>query len=231
MSKDKLLLLHGALGASSQFVPLILLLEDRFEVHTLDFEGHGRSPMPDDLPLSMDNFVSNVLGYLQAHSIQQTNIFGYSMGGYVACKMALSHPEMVRRIATLGTKYVWNPEIAAREIGFLDPEKIAAKVPQFAQALAERHTALGWETVVRRTAAMLQTLGETGGLTSADFSSLQLPVRVIVGDRDNTVGIAEAAEIYRLLPQGELEVLPATRHELERVSPERLARSLLEFFL
>jgi pimeloyl-ACP methyl ester carboxylesterase len=230
MSKVKLLLLHGALGASSQFAPLIPSLENRFEIHTLDFEGHGGSPML-DRPFSMDNFVENVLDYLRAHSIEQTHIFGYSMGGYVACKLALAHPELVRRIATLGTKYVWTPEIAAREIGYLDPEKIAAKVPQFAQALAERHTASGWETVVRRTAAMLQTLGETGGLTPANLLSLQLPVRVMAGDRDNTVSIGEAAEIYHLFPLGELEVLPATRHELEKVSPERLAHSLLEFFV
>jgi pimeloyl-ACP methyl ester carboxylesterase len=231
MSKDKLLLLHGALGSTSQFASLIPLLEDRFEIHTLDFEGHGGSPMPSGHPFSMDGFVKNVLDYFQEHSIEQTHIFGYSMGGYVACKLALAHPELVRRIATLGTKYVWTPEIAAREIGYLDPVKIAAKVPQFAQALAERHTESGWETVVRRTAAMLQALGETGGFTPANLLNLQHPVRVMVGDRDNTVSIGEAAEIYRLLPQGELEVLPATRHELDKISPERVARSLLEFFV
>jgi hypothetical protein len=71
------------------------------------------------------------------------------MGGMLRVSWRCRNPEMVRRIATLGTKYVWNPEIAAREVGYLDPEKIAAKVPQFAQALAGRHTALGWETVVR----------------------------------------------------------------------------------
>jgi len=178
----------------------------------------------------MDGFVENGLDYLQTHSIERTHIFGYSMGGYVACKLALAHPERVHRIVTLGTKYVWNPEIAAREVGFLDPEKVAAKVPQFAQALAERHTALGWEEVLRRTAAMLQGLGEAGGLTN-ELPGLQLPVRVMLGDRDNTVSIAEAAATYRLLPQGELEVLPATRHEFERVAPERVARSLLDFFI
>jgi pimeloyl-ACP methyl ester carboxylesterase len=93
MSEPNLLLLHGALGASSQFAQLIPLLDDDFELHTLDFEGHGGrkfafgsseiSPMP-RRPFSMEGFVKNVLDYLERQSIDQTHIFGYSMGGYVA---------------------------------------------------------------------------------------------------------------------------------------------------
>jgi pimeloyl-ACP methyl ester carboxylesterase len=228
MSERNLLLLHGALGASSQFAQLIPLLDDDFELHTLDFEGHGISHMPEQ-PFSMARFAQNVVDYLRRQSIEHTHIFGYSMGGYVACLLALEHPHLVGRIATLGTKFVWNPEVAAREVGFLDVEKMIAKVPRFTQALAERHTASDWELVVKRTAEMLQTLGQTGGFTPDILARLQPPVRVMVGDRDSTVSIEEAASIYRALPNGEIEVLPATRHELERAPLERLARSLSEF--
>ena len=228
MSERNLLLLHGALGASSQFAQLIPLLDDEFELHTLDFEGHSISPMP-ARPFSMAGFTENVLDYLTRQSIEHTHIFGYSMGGYVACLLALKHPHLVGRIATLGTKFVWNPEVAAREIGFLDIEKMAAKVPHFTQTLAERHTASDWKTVVQRTAEMLQTLGQTGGFTAEILANLHTPVRIMVGDRDTTVSIEEATSIYRALPQGELEVLPATRHEFERVPVERIARSLLEW--
>jgi pimeloyl-ACP methyl ester carboxylesterase len=179
----------------------------------------------------MDTFASNALAYMQSRSIEKTHIFGYSMGGYVACKLAFSHPSLIARIATLGTKYLWSPEVAIRETTFLDPEKIAAKVPQFAQALSTRHTVTDWQTVVRRTAAMLNSLGQTGGFTPDTLAQLNTPIRVMVGDRDTTVSIEEAAQVYHSLPNGELEVLPATRHELERLSPERLAHSLVEFFL
>ena len=115
-------------------------------------------------------------------------------------------------------------------MGFLDVEKISARVPHFAQALAERHTASGWETVVKETRDLLLSLAEVGGLRPGDVAGLEQRVRIIVGDRDSTVGIAECAEMYRGLQRGELEVLPGTRHELDRVSPERLAYSLTEFF-
>jgi pimeloyl-ACP methyl ester carboxylesterase len=229
MEKQSLLLLHGALGASGQFAPLASLLDERYTLHRLDFEGHGAAPMR-SRPFRMEHFVENVLHYLQQHAIERTHIFGYSMGGYVACLLAKSHPQLVESIATLGTKFYWDRDTAAREVGFLDVEKISARVPHFAQALAERHTASGWETVVKETRDLLLSLAEVGGLRPGDVAGLEQRVRIIVGDRDSTVGIAECAEMYGGLQRGELEVLPGTRHELDRVSPERLAHSLTEFF-
>jgi pimeloyl-ACP methyl ester carboxylesterase len=229
MDRPNLLLLHGALGASTQSAPLVPLLSERYTIHLLDFEGHGAAPMR-DRPFRIEHFVENVLDYMAGNSLESAYIFGYSMGGYVACLLAATHPEQVISVATLGTKFHWDPETAARETAFLDPDKIKAKVPQFARALEARHVASGWEAVLRATADLLTSLGETGGLRAANLAQVQCPVRVMLGDRDRTVGVPEAYEVYRALPQGQLEVLPATPHELERVSPDRLAYSLVGFF-
>jgi pimeloyl-ACP methyl ester carboxylesterase len=212
-----------------QFAALVPLLSERYELHTLDFEGHGNAPAG-ERPFRIEYIAENVLAYVEAHSIESAHIFGYSMGGYVACTLAMSHTKLVLSVATLGTKFFWDPETAARGVGFLDVEKIRAKVPHFARALAERHSAVGWENVVRRTSDLLRTLGEQGGLRPNQVAGLEQRVRIMVGDRDTTVGIAECAEMYRAFPRGELEVLPGTRHEIDRVSPERLVYSLMEFF-
>jgi len=55
MSKPDLLLLHGAVGASPQFEPLQPLLEDRYQLHRLDFEGHGSSS-PRERPFRIEHF-------------------------------------------------------------------------------------------------------------------------------------------------------------------------------
>jgi pimeloyl-ACP methyl ester carboxylesterase len=229
MTRQHLLLLHGALGASDQFAPVVPLLRNRYEVHLLDFEGHGAAPLQ-PRPFRIEHFASNAYDYLVRQGIEGVCIFGYSMGGYVGCTLAMQHPQLVHRIATLGTKYFWDQEVARREVGYLDVDKIAAKVPHFAQALAERHTAAGWETVANHTADLLWSLAERSGLRAGDLAGLEQPVRVMVGDRDSTVSVAEAHEVYKALPHGELEVLPGTRHELDRVSPERLVYSLTQFF-
>jgi pimeloyl-ACP methyl ester carboxylesterase len=178
----------------------------------------------------MEHFAENVLEYLERHSIERTHIFGYSMGGYVACTLALSHPHVVESITTLGTKFYWDPEVAEREVAMLDPEKIAAKVPHFARTLAQRHTAAGWEQVLGHTRELLRSLGASGGLRPADVGAIEQRVRVMIGDRDTTVTLSESAEMYRALPRGELEVLPATPHQLERVPLARLAYTLTQFF-
>lgn len=229
MTRPTLLLLHGAIGASSQFDPLLPLLGDRFDLHRLDFEGHGAAPAR-SRPFSMEGFAENVLDYLTRHSIERTHIFGYSMGGYVACTLALSHPHVVQSIATLGTKFYWDAEVASREVGMLDPQKIDMKVPHFARALQERHTAAGWEEVLDRTRTLLRSLGERGGLRLGHVGGIEQRVRIMLGDRDGTVTLQESVDISRALQHGELEVLPATPHQFEKVPMPRLVYTLTEFF-
>src|SRR3712207_9473087 len=84
MTRPTLLLLHGAIGASDQFAPLLPLLNPAFDLHALDFEGHGASPLQGH-PFTIERFAANVLDYLEQHRIERTHVFGYSMGGYVAC--------------------------------------------------------------------------------------------------------------------------------------------------
>jgi pimeloyl-ACP methyl ester carboxylesterase len=229
MLKPRLLLLHGAVGAGSQFDFLLPLLAERYEVHRLDFEGHGVSPLC-ARPFRTENFAENAAEYLDRNRLESVDIFGYSMGGYVALYLAHARPQRVRRIATLGTKFDWNPEVAAREVRQLDPQKIREKVPQFAYALEARHVAAGWEDVLGRTREMMTALGEHRVVTPEMLSGIPHRVRIGVGDRDSMVTIGESWEAYRALPLGELEVLPATPHPLEKIPPARLARYVTEFF-
>lgn len=229
MTHTPLLLLHGALGAAEQFAPLAALLEAHFVVHTLDFEGHGARPSA-RRPFRLATFAENVLAYLDEQGLASADLFGYSMGGFVACLVALAQPERVRRIATLATKYEWNPAIAAREAALLDVAQMRAKVPGFVDSLATRHSGAGWETVVNETRAMLLALGESGGLSLTQAAQLNLPVRVMLGDRDRTVSLTESLAIYQALPQGELEIFPHTWHPLEKVAPLRLTQALEDFF-
>nr|AIA11310.1 Alpha/beta hydrolase family [uncultured bacterium]AIA11633.1 Alpha/beta hydrolase family [uncultured bacterium] len=205
------------------------LLSPAFDLHLLDFEGHGTAPLR-SRPFSIENFGQNVLDYLAQHSIEHAHLFGYSMGGFVACALARSHANVVRSVATLGTKFYWDAEVAEREVALLNPQKIAAKVPHFARTLAERHTAAGWEQVLDHTGELLRSLGRSGGLRPADVASIEQRARIMLGDRDATVSMAESVDIYKAMPRGELEVLPMTPHQLERVTMERLAYTLTQFF-
>lgn len=229
MSKDHLLLLHGALGAKSQFNPLIPLLEDRFQIHALDFEGHGSSPMS-KRPFKEVHFAENVLEYLDEISLSRINIFGYSMGGKVGLYLAKTYPEKIIKVFTFATKFLWTSESVADEVSSLDAEKISEKVPHFAKMLEERHAASGWKNVLQKTKEMMLTLVTESSLTTGEMDQIQQEVRVSVGDKDALVSIEETVDVYRTLPLGQLQIFPKTPHPIEKAPLAHLAHSLVEFF-
>lgn len=227
---EDLVLLHGALGSRGQLDAIAEALEPHVRVHQLDFEGHGSEP-PRDRPLRVQHLSETLREFLDARGISQGGFFGYSMGGYVALYFALHHPNRVNRVATLGTKFRWNRETAEREAARLDPTVIRAKVPRFAETLAVRHgRAGGWEGVLARTAEFLRNLGEDPLLTDMTLARVQQPVRIIVGDRDNTVSAEESSAVARMLRAGSLTILPETPHPIEQVPVDDLVRVLRSFF-
>lgn len=227
MSKPHLLLLHGALGSAAQFEPVIPLLADHFEVYFPDFEGHGHRAS--DRDFRIEHFADNVLEFLDQHLDQPIDVFGYSMGGYVAALLASTHPQRIGRIMTLGTKWLWTPEAAAKEIRQMDADAIEEKVPHFARMLEARHSALGWREVMSRTRKMIGWLGEDNIVNESSLREINHEVRVVVGDRDATVTVEESTAVYRLLPNAQLQVLPGTPHPLEKVGADRVAALITEW--
>ncbi|MBN2060318.1 MAG: alpha/beta hydrolase [Deltaproteobacteria bacterium] len=227
--KEQLLLLHGALGAGIQFETLTPYLENRFDVHAPDFEGHGRSEVK-DRPFSMKNFSENVLEYMDANGIKQADIFGHSLGGHVGLYMAAFFTERINGVFTLGTKFLWTPEIAEKENALLDPDKIREKVPHYAGMLEERHVASGWEVLLGKAKDFHNFLAVNNPLRDEDIEKIEKKVRICLGDRDKMVTIEESLRIYHLLKDGEFQILPRTPHPLEKVPLEFLSNSICDFF-
>ena len=227
-AKPPLLLLHAALGSADQLEPLASRLRDRFEVLTLDFEGHGLRSAP-SRPLRNAGMAENVIELLDARGISTLPIFGHSMGGYVAMYLCAHRPERVSGIHTLGTYFDWDPASAARMLQDLDADQIEAKVPKYAAALEARHRACSWREVAARTAEMIQMAGEDPDLKTATLAEIRQPVRIGVGDRDNLTPVESCAAVARALPSGELVVFPRTPHPIERAPLDELARSIQSF--
>ena len=230
--RSPIVLLHGALGAADQLTPLrdALAAHGDAPVHLVEFAGHGVTPPApgDDAGYRIERLAAHLEGWLDTHAPSGAVLFGYSMGGYVALHLAATRPARVAAVVTLGTKLAWTPEVAAREASRLDPAVLRAKVPRFADALAARHAGGGWEAVLARTAGLLTALGAHPLLTPDVLATIACPVRVLVGDRDATLPVAECVDAVRALPRGELGVLPGTPHPLEQVNAERLAREVAE---
>ncbi|MDO6433650.1 alpha/beta fold hydrolase [Flavitalea sp. BT771] len=223
-----LLLLHGALGAENQLSPLAAELENEFTVHTMDFSGHGREPFPDS-PFSIPMFAQDVLTYMDEMQLPETSIFGYSMGGYVGMYLALHHRSRVTKLATLATKFHWDPTIAQREIQMINPEKILEKLPPFAKILEQRHQPKDWKTVLQKTADLLIDLGDKPLLSADNCNNILVPTLLMLGDRDKMVSLGETADIHKSIPNAQLAILPGTPHPIEQVDTIQLADHLRRF--
>src|ERR1019366_7684707 len=114
----ELLLLHGALGSIDQFSGLEEALAGEFKLYPLNLSGHGKRTSHHHA-FTIQNFTHEVLDWMNEHYIKTIDVFGYSMGGYVALWLARFYPDRVGKIFTLGTKLKWNEEEAEKEIKLL----------------------------------------------------------------------------------------------------------------
>lgn len=225
---QSLLLLHGAIGAADQLQPLAEVLKKTYDVHVLDFSGHGGREMVSD-SFSIQLFAKEVLGYMNDKGLQQVSIFGYSMGGYVALYLAQQAPDRVNKIVTLATKFHWDEATAAKESQMLNAEKIEAKLPAFAEALTQRHAPNDWKQLLQHTIDMLVHMGKDNPLKPEDYTAIHTPVRILLGDRDKMVTLEETVAVYKWLPDAQMGMLPATPHPIEQVNMDVLSFFISEY--
>ncbi|QEC67673.1 alpha/beta hydrolase [Panacibacter ginsenosidivorans] len=225
-----LLLLHGAFGAKDQFEPLTEKLKDDFIIHTLNFSAHGGTPIP-GTSLSIELYAKDVLHYMLTQNIEQANIFGYSMGGYVAMYIAKHAADKVKKNVTLASKFHWDETIAAKEVKMLDAAAIELKVPAFAQQLAARHAPSDWKLLLQKTAEMMMNLGRNNTLSINDYNSIATSSLLMLGDRDKMVTLEETIAVYKNLPNAQLSVLPNTSHPIEQVDTDMLSYIIRNFLL
>lgn len=101
---EPVLLLHGfSASALMQWkVPGVAeLLSRRYRVIAMDFRGHGRSDKPYDPGMYGIHLVRDAVGLLDHLGIAKAHVVGYSMGGRVALRMSVDHPERLHS-ATIG---------------------------------------------------------------------------------------------------------------------------------
>jgi len=219
--KQQILLLHGALGSKNQFTPLIKMLDKNFEVHSLDFSGHGEKEITTSFSMSL--FMEDVKSYVKEKDLDKVSIFGYSMGGYVALKLAASGESFIHQIYTLGTKFDWSKASTAMEMKKLNPEKIAEKVPHFANSLEQEH-GKNWKEMVKQTAKMMQRLSEKEQLTEADLNKINTPVKILLGDHDEMVSKKETLWAVEHLENATFIQLENCYHPLQKVPMEQLIK-------
>jgi pimeloyl-ACP methyl ester carboxylesterase len=67
----------------------------------MDLQGHGRTA-DIDRPMTCEAHADDIAALLKHLKIEQADFFGDSFGGTIAVMMAVRHPQLVRRVVSLG---------------------------------------------------------------------------------------------------------------------------------
>ncbi|MFJ1899126.1 alpha/beta fold hydrolase [Streptomyces sp. NPDC088115] len=95
------LYVHGLGGSSQNWSALMPLLQDVVDGEALDLPGFGDSPPPDDGNYSVTGHARAVIRFLDAAERGPVHLFGNSLGGAVATRVAAVRPDLVRTLTLI----------------------------------------------------------------------------------------------------------------------------------
>lgn len=234
-----LVVLPGLLGTiESNWQRFIPTLTKHYCTVAIDLRGHGRTnnpPPPGKAgtgKLHIEQMTDDFNGFLDEMGFTKVSVLGYSLGGCIGLLAGLKRPGRIKALAMHAVKFFWDEASISAMVAGLNPNVILEKTPGYAQELKEYHSAIYgpeyWRTLLNTAADLVKTMPEQGP-TSAQASDADFPVLLSVGDRDRLVPLEEVIRLVRVLPKGELVVLPATPHPLQRMRVDCFVPILLDF--
>lgn len=98
---QQVLFLHGWLGSWRYWFPTMEYVAQHFRTYSFDFWGFGESRRQRTHE-SVQNYSDQVIRFLDELGIDRVILVGHSMGGMVALKTAINHPDRITRVAAVG---------------------------------------------------------------------------------------------------------------------------------
>lgn len=92
-----LVLLHGLGGSIESWANNIEYLSKKFRVFSLDLPGFGQSDKP-DINYRMAFYRDFFVNFLKQLNLSRVSIVGSSLGGHIACEVAIAMPDLVDRL-------------------------------------------------------------------------------------------------------------------------------------
>lgn len=241
-----LLLLMRFRGTIDHWDPAILdVLGAERDVILLDNRGPGASE--GRAPESFQGLAEGAIEFTKAMGLEQVDVMGWSMGGYVAQAMTLTRPDLVRRLIVAGSSPGGVPDMPKA------PSKVWEVAPRpkntdddylylfFPETDAARK--VGLESLRRIDTRLLQTKAEVSPeAVAAQLAAIRsfaglwdrvpeliLPVLVANGVHDVMIHAYGSYAMSLRLPRGKLVLYSDAGHGFLFQHPDDFGREVLEF--
>jgi pimeloyl-ACP methyl ester carboxylesterase len=206
-----------------------------FHVYAPDLLGYGRSARPDaNYSISMEE--ASVMQFMQAVHLTRADVGGWSMGGWIAMKLALDHPQAVNRLVVYDSAGVYFPATFGPEL--FTPDDVAgvrrllamltphpAPMPTFvARAALRKLQRNAW--VIRRSMVSM-----TSGHDLLDFrlNNMQPPTLIVWGAQDTLIPLSIGETIHQDIPHSVLNVMEGCGHLAPATCAKPVVRSTVDF--
>lgn len=250
-----LLLLNGTASPMSQWDPALLAALSRTRrVLVYDYPGLGGSSplhaMADGRTLTFDRLAAHASGLLTALGIPAADVLGWSMGGFVAQRLAVRHPTRVHSLVLAGTNpggptAVLGPPWVQQQDSDADGSLKAYVRANYPPGARQR----GWAFITRVDAAVesgryppdivpaatyaAMVAAEDPWLRSGanlrQLGRIRVPTLVITGAADVVTPPANARILARAIPGARLELPPDAGHSFLFQRPRATADTIVGF--
>lgn len=228
------LLLHGGLGDSGLWEPVVPFLAERFRTIRTDLRFYGRSTGP-NAPWSWQE---DAIGVLDALGIERAAIVGLSMGGKLALDIALAHPDRLWAVAGVA------PGLGGHDGGAYTAEHEARfeaaedKIEAMMEIDFEVWAPLGADDRIRRLWRAtpdanplpdgLEPLEPAGAPAKERLAELTVPTLIVTASHDPR-GMREIGPLVEREAPNARHLELDSDHYLTLREPELLSGVLLEF--
>jgi pimeloyl-ACP methyl ester carboxylesterase len=218
----------------------------RRRVLAFDNRGTGLSAKPPG-PYSMELMADDAASVLDSRGLDQADVYGYSMGGYIALTLARRRPELVRSLVLVGTG-PGGPEHEPPPADTLAIWSRSFELPREEAVRTAYRTAFtpGWiddhpGEYERWVAARLDPptpaecwLAQAAAAdrykdVGVEVERIDVPALVVHGELDRVVPVANGRLLASRMPRAELVVLPGQGHAPMLEQPAEFAALVCDF--
>lgn len=225
--RETILIQHGWGRSSRFFRHWVPRLADKYRVIRRDMRGHGLSDDPPaDEPWSVDQLVSDMVGFLDALHIDKVHYIGESAGGVFGIALASAHPDRIRSLAVMSAP-LSDPTRGSESYGYADLAKAVAETPMAAYVdmlikgrgvvpINPAHEAWMREQWCQNRPANLAALARI--FPDVDLTpllpALRVPTLILAPANSNTAPLSDQKRMQGLIPGSRIEVIDGSGHEL-----------------
>lgn len=238
---EPLVLIHGVGASLEAWNGIIERLGDRFRILAFDLRGHGKSSRIKG-HYEIDDFVADTLALADAAGFETFHLAGFSLGGLIAQRLALTHLERIRRLVLLSTVAGRTEEerkrVGARLEALRGGERGAHYDASVSRWFSEAFQAANPELMASLRhrnaqndpdcyASAYRVLAETdfGGL----LDRITCPTLVATGEEDIGSNPRMARFMHDSIPGSRLAILPGLRHSILVEAPDLVAGLIGDF--